>query len=150
MARSKATFGKKEKEKKKLQKRKEKEQRKEERKANAAKSFEDMIAYTDEYGNIISEPPDPTKKKEVIKESDMVIGARNIGSDNKIDLKRTGRVTFFNDGKGYGFIKDLDTKESVFVHIDNLMNPIKEHDKVTFEMAKGPKGPIAVKVALAE
>ena len=149
MARSKATFGKKEKEKKKLQKRKEKEQRKEERKANTSKSFEDMIAYTDEYGNIISEPPDPSKKEE-INEEDIVIGARNIGTDNSIDLTRTGRVTFFNEGKGYGFIKDLESKESVFVHVDGLMNPIKEHDKVTFEIGKGPKGPIALKVALAE
>ena len=149
MARSKATFGKKEKEKKKLQKRKEKEQRKEERKANSSKSFEDMIAYTDDYGNIISEPPDPSKKEE-INEDDIVIGARNIGSENKINLVRTGRVTFFNDGKGYGFIKDLESKESIFVHVDGLMNPIKENDKVTFETAKGPKGPIAVKVALAE
>jgi len=149
MARSKATFGKKEKEKKKLQKRKEKEQRKEERKANSSKSFEDMIAYTDAYGNIISEPPDPSKKEE-IKEGDIVIGARNIGSDNKMNLVRTGRVTFFNDGKGYGFIKDLESKESIFVHIDGLMSPIKENDKVTFETAKGPKGPIAVKVNLTE
>ena len=149
MARSKATFGKKEKEKKKLQKRKEKEQRKEERKANSSKSFEDMIAYTDEYGNIISEPPDPSKKEE-INEDDIVIGARNIGSENKINLVRTGRVTFFNDGKGYGFIKDLESKESIFVHVDGLMNPIKENDKVTFETAKGPKGPIAVKVSITK
>ena len=58
MARSKETFGKKDKEKKKLQKRKEKEQRREERKANASKSFEDMIAYTDEFGNIIKKKDD--------------------------------------------------------------------------------------------
>lgn len=149
MARSKATFGKKEKEKKKLQKRKEKEQRKEERKANSSKSFEDMIAYTDEFGNIISEPPDLSKKEE-IKEEDIVIGARNIGADHSVNVVRTGRVTFFNDGKGYGFIKDLESKDSVFVHVDGLMNPIKENDKVTFELGKGPKGPIALKVALAE
>jgi len=149
MARSKETFGKKDKEKRKLQKRKEKEQRREERKANASKSFEDMIAYTDEFGNIISEPPDPTKKKEV-KKSDMVIGARNSGTENKIDKVRQGRVTFFNTGKGYGFIKDLQSQESIFVHIDGLMNPISENDKVTFETAKGPKGPIAVKVSLVE
>ena len=149
MARSKATFGKREKEKKRLQKRKEKEQRKEERKANSSKSFEDMIAYTDQYGNIISEPPDPAEKEE-IKEKDIVIGARNAGSENSFNVLRTGRVTFFNDGKGYGFIKDLESKESVFVHVDGLMTQIKEHDKVTFELAKGPKGPIAVKVQLTE
>ena len=148
MARSKETFGKKEKEKKKLQKRKEKAARKEERKATSGKSFEDMLAYTDEYGNIISEPPDPTKKKEIIKESDMIIGARNSGTENRIDPVRNGRVTFFNTGKGYGFIKDLETNESIFVHSNGLMNEINENDKVTFETVKGPKGLNAVKVTL--
>ena len=147
MARSKATFGKREKEKKRLQKRKEKEQRKEERKANASKSFEDMIAYTDQFGNIISEPPDPATQEE-IKKDDIEIGARNKGTENSLNLSRKGIVTFFNDGKGYGFIRDLESKESIFVHVDGLMNPIQENDKVTFETAKGPKGPIAVKVAL--
>jgi hypothetical protein len=64
MARPQETFNKKELEKKRLQKRQEKEQRKEERKANAnsGKSFEDMIAYVDENGNITSTPPDQTRK----------------------------------------------------------------------------------------
>ncbi|MCG8309281.1 MAG: cold shock domain-containing protein [Cytophagales bacterium] len=149
MAKSKVTFSKKEKEKRKLQRRKEKEKRREDRKANASKSFEDMIAYTDEYGNIISEPPDPDNKEE-INEGDILIGARNKGSENKINPIRNGEVTFYNEGKGYGFIKDLMSKKSIFVHQDSLMNPIKEHDKVTFETAKGPKGPIAIKVTLAE
>ena len=61
-----------------------------------------------------------------------------------------GSAQLLVDGKGYGFIKDLESKESIFVHVDGLMNPIKENDKVTFETAKGPKGPIAVKVTLAE
>lgn len=148
MARSKETFGKKEKEKKKLQKKKEKAQRREERKSTSNRSFEDMIAYTDDYGNIISEPPDPSKKEKV-NEKDMVIGARNSGTENKIDPVRNGRVTFFNTGKGYGFIKDLETNESIFVHSNGLMNPINENDKVTFETVKGPKGLNAVKVTLA-
>ena len=65
MAKSQETFNKKEKEKKRLQKRKEKEQRKEDRKANAKEggSWEDMMAYVDENGNISAAPPDPTKKK---------------------------------------------------------------------------------------
>ena len=149
MARSKETFGKKEKEKKKLQKRKEKAQRREERKETSSRSFEDMLAYTDEFGNILSEPPDPAKKKEVNK-NDMVIGARNIGTENKIETVRTGRVTFFNEEKGYGFIKDLGSQESIFVHSNGLMNPIKENDKVTFETVKGPKGLNAVNVTSAE
>ena len=149
MARSKETFGKKEKEKKKLQKRKEKAQKREERKGTAGKSFEDMIVYTDEYGNFVSEPPDPTKKTKVNK-SDMVIGARNIGTENKIETIRNGRVTFFNEDKGYGFIKDLGSQESIFVHSNGLMNPIKENDKVTFETVKGPKGLNAVNVTISE
>ena len=68
MAKSQETFSKKEAEKKKAQKKKEKEQRKEERKANAKSgSLEDMMAYVDEYGNITSTPPDPLKKKSIIK-----------------------------------------------------------------------------------
>ena len=145
MARSKETFSKKEIEKKKIQKRKEKAARREERKANAGRSFEDMIAYTDEDGNIISTPPDPSKKK-VVKEEDMIIGARNSGPDEEVDPVRNGRVTFFNDSKGYGFIKDLKTQESIFVHSNGLECEIAENDKVTFETERGPRGLNAIKV----
>jgi cold shock CspA family protein len=149
MARSKETFSKKEIEKKKLQKRKEKQQRREDRKANAGRSFEDMIAYTDEDGNIISTPPDPSKKK-VVKEEDMIIGARNIGGAEELDPIRKGKVTFFNTGKGYGFIRDLETNESIFVHSNGLVHEINENDRVTFETERGPKGLIAVNVTLTE
>jgi cold shock CspA family protein len=65
-----------------------------------------------------------------------------------VDTVRKGTVTFFNDSKGYGFIKDSETQESVFVHVNGLANPIKENDKVTFEVEMGMKGPTAVKVKL--
>jgi cold shock CspA family protein len=58
--------------------------------------------------------------------------------------------TFFNDAKGYGFIKDLETQESVFVHINSLTEEIKEHNKVTFEVEMGPKGSNAVRVKLVK
>lgn len=148
MARSKETFSKKEIEKKKLQKRKEKLQRREDRKANPGRSFEDMLAYTDEDGNIMSTPPDPTIKKKVIKEEDMIIGARNSGTEEEMDPIRNGKVTFFNTGKGYGFIRDLETNESIFVHSNGLMDEINENDKVTFETERGPRGLNAIKVAL--
>ena len=147
MARSQETYNKKEKEKRKLQKRKEKEQRKEERKASGGKSFEDMIAYIDEFGNISSTPPDPNKKKEV-KEEDIVLGARNSGDAYEEDPVREGIVSFFNESKGYGFIKDSETKESIFVHVNGLVDQIKENDKVTFETEQGPKGINAIKVSL--
>lgn len=148
MAKSQETSNKKDLEKKKLQKKKEKEQRKEERKANAkeGKSFEDMLAYVDENGNITSTPPDPTKKK-VIKEEDIVIGVRKQEpGENQENSARKGRVTFFNTSKGYGFIKDLQTQESIFVHIHAVSTPIKENDTVTFETERGPKGLNAVRV----
>ena len=109
-----------------------------------------MIAYTDEEGNIISTPPDPTKRKAVKKE-DMVIGARNSGGEEEeVDPVRNGKVTFFNTSKGYGFIRDLKTNESIFVHSNGLMTAIMENDKVTFETERGPRGLNAIKVTLVE
>jgi cold shock CspA family protein len=149
MAKSQATFSKKEKEKKKLQKRKDKEERKEERKANAkdGKSLENMMAYVDENGNISSTPPDPGKRSS-LKEEDIVIGSRNRegARSNKI---RNGRVTFFNSAKGYGFIRDDETQDSVFVHSNSLTIAIKDNDKVTFETERSAKGLSAINVKKA-
>lgn len=140
MARPQETFNKKELEKKRIQKRKDKEQRREERKANAqeGKSWEDMLAYVDENGNITSTPPDPTKKK-TINADNIVTGSSNTISHQASRLKN-GKVTFFNNSKGFGFIKDSDSGESVFVHNKGLLHPIKENDLVTFEIERGPKG----------
>lgn len=136
-------------EKRRLQKKKEKEQKKEERKANSKKtSFEDMIAYMDENGNITSTPPDPTRKKEV-KTEDIVIGSRNVQSGNADDPIKKGRVTFFNTSKGFGFIRDSQTGEDLFVHVNSLLSPIQENDIVTFESERGPKGLNAVRVKKA-
>jgi len=147
MAKSKESWNKQETEKKKEQKRKEKEQRKEERRANAKEgvSFDDMIAYVDENGNITSTPPDPTKKR-VINEADIEVSVRKQADTVQADPTRKGKVTFFNDSKGYGFIKDLDSQESIFVHVNGLIDPIKENDKVSFEVEMGQKGPNAVRV----
>ncbi|RZT95955.1 putative cold-shock DNA-binding protein [Ancylomarina subtilis] len=148
MARSKETFGKKELEKKKLKKRKEKEARKEERKANGGSvSFEDMLVYVDENGQLVSTPPDPTKKTEIDADS-IVLGARNSNAGYVEDPIRKGTVTFFNTSKGYGFIKDAETGESIFVHINGLVDQVNENDKVNFETERGPKGMNAVNVTL--
>ena len=146
MAKSQTSISKKEIENKKAQKRKEKEQRREERKANAkdGKSLDDMMAYVDEYGNISSTPPDPTKVKSV-KTDDIVIGVpRQL--ESKVATIRQGHVVFFNGSKGYGFIKDDESGESIFVHNNDLTSPIKENDAVTFETQKGVKGLAAVRV----
>lgn len=146
MGKSQETWNKKENEKKKQKKKKEKEARREERKANPkGSSFE--IAYVDEFGNFSSTPPDPSTKSK-INEADIQVSVPRHAAPTAADLVRKGIVTFFNDSKGYGFIKDLETQESVFVHINNVSEPIKENNKVSFEVEMGPKGPSAVKVKL--
>jgi cold shock CspA family protein len=148
MAKSQDTWNKKEMEKKRLKKRQDKEQKKEERKANAKEgtSFDDMIAYVDENGNLTSTPPTGIRKQ--TKAEDIQIGIPK-RVDVEMDVVRKGIVTFFNDSKGYGFIKDQETQESIFVHINGLIDPIKDNNKVTFEVEMGHKGPNAVKVKLA-
>ena len=147
MARSTETFNKKEKEKKRLKKQKEKREKAEERKDNVVKgkSLDEMMAYVDENGNITSTPPDPTKKKKIITE-DIQIATPKQEAIQPGDLIRKGKVTFFNESKGYGFIKDSETQESIFVHINELSEAVGENDKVTFEVEPGQKGMTAVRV----
>ena len=63
---------------------------------------------------------------------------------------KTGIVKFFNDEKGFGFIKDEETNKDVFVHKSGLIDRIRENDKVEFEMAEGQKGMNAVEVRITE
>ena len=145
MARSQETFSKKEKEKKRLKKKQEKQQKKEERQENSSSgSLDDMIAYVDENGNITDTPPDPDKKKKV-KAEDIVIGVPPKEKE-EFSAIRTGRVEFFNDEKGYGFIKDTETQEKYFTHISRIVDDIQEGDLVTFELEQGDRGMNAVDV----
>lgn len=64
----------------------------------------------------------------------------------EFDPVRQGRVEFFNDQKGFGFIIDIETKEKFFVHVHGLIDEIKENNMVTFELEKGLKGMNCVKV----
>ena len=141
------TMGKKEKEKKKQKIRRDKEEKKEERKLNnnKGKGLDAMMAYVDDDGNITSTPPDPRKKK-VINPDTIQIGAAKREPVDPADLIRTGVVTFFNEAKGYGFITDLKSQESVFVHVNQLSEAIQEKDRVVFEVEMGPKGANAINV----
>ena len=62
---------------------------------------------------------------------------------------KTGIVKFFNEAKGYGFIKENDSDKEVFVHASGLIDRIKEDDEVVFELVDGKKGENAVNVKLA-
>ncbi|HDJ34524.1 MAG: cold-shock protein [Bacteroidales bacterium] len=61
----------------------------------------------------------------------------------------TGKVKFFNDSKGYGFIKDNESGEEYFVHVSGLVDEIREDDDVTYDLQEGRKGLNAVNVKLA-
>jgi cold shock CspA family protein len=149
MAKSQQTWNKKDREQKKQKKKKAKEQRKEERKANATTAdSENMIAYVDEYGNLTSTPPDPAKKIKISAEN-IVISVPKRETLEATDVIRNGIVTYFNDSKGYGFIRDTETQESIFTHINEHIDSIKENDRVTFQIERGQKGFNAVKVKLA-
>jgi cold shock CspA family protein len=147
MGRSVETFSKKEREKKKFKKQQDKKEKAEERKSNSdkGKSLDQMMAYIDQNGNITSTPPDPTKRRVVVTE-DIQISVPKQEALPPPDIIRNGTVTFFNESKGYGFINDLQSQESVFVHINALTEAVKEGDKVTFETEQGPKGLNAIKV----
>lgn len=57
-----------------------------------------------------------------------------------------GKVKFFNDTKGFGFITPANGGADIFVHSSGLISPIQEGDRVSFEMQDGPKGPSAIHV----
>ncbi|GAB4019641.1 cold shock domain-containing protein [Spirosoma sp. KCTC 42546] len=144
------TFSKKEKEKARQKKRKDKEEKREERKASAQKGqgLNEMLAYVDENGNITSTPPDPRKKR-TIDQEDVQIGVSKQEAMAPQDSVRQGIVSFFNASKGYGFIRDLQSQESIFVHMNGLIDAVGESDKVTFEVTRTPKGLNAVEVKKA-
>lgn len=141
------SFNKKEREKKKRKRQKEKAERKEQRKQEISDTPEFM--YVDENGNLSPTPPDPARKKKVKAEDIDVSTPRQDKSGQPVYI-RPGVVKFFNQEKGYGFIADQETKEDFFVHADSLADEIRDNDKVTFEVAPGPKGPVAVNVALVK
>ncbi len=148
MGRSQETFGKKEVRTKKEKKRKEKEQKRAKKKSEGKKaSFDDMIAYVNEFGVITSTPPDPDRKTEIDPESIELTINKN-SPENVPDFEKKGVVTFFNNSKGFGFIRDMESGQRIFVHVNSLLEPVSENDVVIYEITKGPKGPSAMKVRL--
>ncbi|SJZ76549.1 Cold shock protein, CspA family [Chitinophaga eiseniae] len=138
------SFSKKENRNKKAKAKEDKAQKMRERKLNnnKGKSLEDMLAYVDENGNISDSPPRENRKAE-IDSKDIQIGATPRPPEDPI---RTGIVNFFNTSKGFGFITDDKSKESIFFHINQVSEPIKERDKVSFTRERGTKGYNAVDV----
>ena len=62
---------------------------------------------------------------------------------------KKGKVKFFNESKGFGFILDAETGKDVFVHSSGLKDQVREGDEVTFDVEEGKRGLNAVNVKLA-
>ncbi len=61
-----------------------------------------------------------------------------------------GTVKFFNDSKGFGFIKPSDGGEDIFVHVTGLIDEIRENDQVIYDVERGKKGMNAVNVKISQ
>ena len=61
-----------------------------------------------------------------------------------------GTVKFFNENKGFGFIKPDDSAEDIFVHSSGLIDDIRENDKVEYDVERGKKGMNAVNVKVID
>tara|TARA_R110001583_G_scaffold16041_10_gene65211 strand:+ start:15386 stop:15577 length:192 start_codon:yes stop_codon:yes gene_type:complete len=59
-----------------------------------------------------------------------------------------GTVKFYNETKGFGFIKNNETEEEIFVHVTGLIDKIGEGDVVSFDVVEGKKGMNAVNVKM--
>ncbi|HOO95484.1 MAG TPA: cold shock domain-containing protein [Proteiniphilum sp.] len=148
MARS-NSFNKREIEKQKQQKKKEKLKKKEERKQQGTNSFEDMIAYVDANGVIIDTPPEPIQEEEKIELEDIEISVpRKEVSEEAGDPE--GRVDFYDETRGFGFIREGNSVIKYFFHKSNAEHGIAEGDLVTYRLERGPKGMNAVDVKIIQ
>lgn len=128
---------------KKAKKKQDKLERRNERKShnNKGKSVEEMTVYLDENGNFTDVPPEQQKRKE-IKVEDIQLGAAPIVEEKE----STGVVASFFVDKGFGFIKEDLTGESVFIHSNDLSEPVAEKDRVSYEKRRTPKGYQAINI----
>jgi cold shock protein len=62
---------------------------------------------------------------------------------------KNGTVKFFNESKGFGFIKEDESEKEFFVHVTGLVHEVRENDRVTFDLQEGRKGLNAVNVKKA-
>lgn len=75
-----------------------------------------------------------------------IFGSSKESSSNTQSGSNEGKVKFFNYKKGFGFITIKDSEKEIFVHSKNLIDKIRDNNRVTFDIEKSEKGPIAVNV----
>ncbi len=142
------SFNKKEIEKRKQEKRQAKQHKKEERKANESRTFEEMIAYVDQNGVITSTPPDTKTKEDIVLENISISVPKK--PDNEDNLPLTGRIEYYDEIKGFGFIKDKNSVNKYFFHKSNAPLGIKKNNLVSFELERRQKGIIAINIQFVE
>ncbi len=152
MAKSQQTYSKSEKEKKRLKKREDKKKKKEARRLEAKENPQGIpMAYVDYNGNLTDTPPDPSLKPEFeVEDIEVSIPKMAEGDREAFNPVRTGKVSFFDTSKGFGFIVDAENQEKYFTHVSGIIDEIAENDNVTFELEKGQRGMNAVKVTLVK
>lgn len=133
------SFSKKEQKNRKAKAKENKAQKMRERKDNnnKGKGLEDMLAYIDENGNLSPVPPKEGRMHDIPLEEIRIDAKRPV---EEVSTVRTGIISFFNTSKGFGFIADDKSKESVFFHVNQLSQPVKEKDKVSFSWERTPRG----------
>ncbi|MBS7334046.1 MAG: cold shock domain-containing protein [Weeksellaceae bacterium] len=124
---------KKEKDKKKVLKRLEKLNKREQRKENnnKGKSLEEMIVYVDVLGNFTDVPPHLQDKEADLK------------NNERLEVKEIfieGVVDNYNDAKGFGFIKVINTTDKIFFHFKESREQLKVGDNVSFKKVLTEKG----------
>ncbi|MBT8189917.1 MAG: cold shock domain-containing protein [Saprospiraceae bacterium] len=141
------SYNKKERAKKKNKKRKEKAEKRQQKKLQTESRPEFM--YLDEHGNLSSTPV-PREEQTKVALEDIEISIPKSDATEDVDPVKTGTVKFYDNEKGYGFIKANDSRLDYYVNAGGLLESIKENDTVVFELENGIKGPVAVNVKLSK
>lgn len=133
MSRAQLTFKKKERAKKQQQKKQEKLQRREQSKMfnDKGKALEEMFAYVDEFGNLSDTPPE---KKYEFKEEDLQRPA------DPTKEFRYGKVSYYNDAGHYGFIRDNESRDTVYFNDKIVGQPLNIDQKVKFKYIRTKQG----------
>jgi len=143
------SYNKKERDKKRRKRKQDKLDKKKQRQEEGAKPVEFM--YLDADGNLTTEPQDLENREEV----DIDVSTINVSTPKMEDravnkFSKTGVVKFYDPEKRFGFIIDPKSNMDYFVHVNDLVDEIKEKDEVEFEEGIGKKGKVALNVKLVK
>jgi cold shock CspA family protein len=141
------SFNKRQKEKSKLKKKLEKQKRKDLRKSQGKSSMDDMIAYEDEYGRLHSSPSDIVKDEVKLEDIEVSIPKKTAEEEER-EASLTGKVSYLNVEKGYGFIQQENVRNSYYFRLNNAPDEIEIEDKVSFKTEDSARGKNAINIVI--